>query len=181
MPGARPVMMLVSMISAWIINLVVLAAVLEADLGSRAITWFRLARPVLLGGVIIAFEVKSGGTLDLDLALGGLGIVLGLAAGAIFRVFRDARGVARSAAGAGYAALWAAVIGARLALAYLAKDDRGFQVWLHAHHVTSAALTDGLIFMAAGLLLARTGVLLARSARLRTPQAASPALARSRR
>jgi hypothetical protein len=164
------------MTSAWIINLVVLAAVLEADLGTRAITWFRLARPVLLAGVIIAFEIKTGGRLDLELALAALGIVLGLAAGAIFRVFRDADSVARSTAGAGYAALWIAIIGARLAVAYLAKNDRRFQVWLYAHQITSAALTDALIFMAAGLLLARTGALLVRSARLPALRTAAPSL-----
>jgi hypothetical protein len=169
------------MTSAWIINLVVLAAVLEADLGTRAITWFRLARPVLLAGVIIAFEIKTGGRLGLELTLAGLGIVLGLAAGAIFRVFRDGDGVVRSTAGAGYAALWLAIIGARLAVAYLAKDDRRFQVWLYAQHVTSAALTDALIFMAAGLLLARTGALLARSARVRVPRTAAPTLTGSLR
>jgi hypothetical protein len=164
------------MTSAWIINLVVLAAVLEADLGTRKITWFRLARPVLLAGVIIAFEIKPGGRLDLELALAALGIILGLAAGAIFRVFRDGDGVTRSSAGAGYAALWIAVIGARLAVAYLAKDDHRFQVWLYAHQITSDALTDALIFMAAGLLLARTGALRVRSARLPAPQTATPSL-----
>lgn len=164
------------MTSAWIINLIVLGAVLEADLGTRRITWFRLARPVLLGGAIIAFEIKPGGKPGLELALAGLGIVLGLAAGAIFRVFRDGNGVARSRAGTGYAALWTAIIGARLAVAYLARDDHGFQVWLYTHQITSAALTDGLIFMAIGVLLARTGSLLARSARLHLPQTTAPIL-----
>jgi hypothetical protein len=45
--------------SVWIINLVVLTAVLEADLGRRRITWFRLARPLVLAGVIIAFTSKG--------------------------------------------------------------------------------------------------------------------------
>lgn len=181
MPGGRLMAKLIYMTSAWIINLIVLGAVLEADLGTRRITWFRLARPLLLGGVIIAFEIKPGGKLDLDLALAALGVVLGLAAGAIFRVFRDENGAARSKAGGGYAALWVAIIGARLAVAYLAKDDRSFQVWLYTHQFTSAALTDGLIFMAVGLLLARTGSLLARSARHRLPQTATPVLTGSLR
>ncbi|HEY6309615.1 MAG TPA: hypothetical protein VIY52_02245 [Streptosporangiaceae bacterium] len=159
-----------------------LAAVLEADLGTRAVTWFRLARPVLLAGVIIAFEIKGGGRLSLALALGALGIVLGLAAGAIFRVFRDGDDVVRSMAGAaGYAALWIAIIGARLAVAYLAKDDRRFQTWLYTHQITSAALTDALIFMPAGLLLARTGALLVRSARVRAVQTAASSLTESLR
>jgi hypothetical protein len=40
--------------NVWIINLVVLTAVLGADLGRRRITWFRLTRPLILAGGIIA-------------------------------------------------------------------------------------------------------------------------------
>lgn len=156
--------------SVWIINLVVLTAVLEADLGRRKITWFRLARPVVLAGAIIAFYLKgvagSGSALALELGLASLGIALGLAAGAIFRVFRDPGGFPRSRAGAWYAALWAVVIGGRIGFAYATSHSHGLQVWLGTHHITSAALTDALIFMAAGMLLARTGTLVVRSRRL---------------
>ena len=156
--------------SVWIINLVVLTAVLEADLGRRKITWFRLARPVLLAGVIIAFYLKgvagSGSALALELGLAILGVALGLAAGAIFRVSRDADGFPRSQAGAWYAALWAAVISGRIGFAYATSHSHALQVWLGTHHITSAALTDALIFMAAGMLLARTATLVVRSRRL---------------
>jgi hypothetical protein len=152
--------------SVWIINLVVLTAVLEADLGRRRITWFRLARPLLLAGVIIAFYIKgvaSGGSgLTLELALAGAGLGLGLLAGAIFGVFRDPAGFARSRAGFAYAALWIVVIGARIAFAYSTSHSHSVQTWLGTHHVTSAALTDALIFMAAGMLLARTATLVVR-------------------
>jgi hypothetical protein len=156
--------------SAWVINLVVLTVVLEADLGTRKITWLRLARPVVLAGVIISFYLKgiagSGSGLAFELGLAGLGVVLGLAAGAIFGVFRDAKGFPRSQAGVSYAALWVAVIGARIGFAYATSHSRSLQVWLGAQHVTVAALTDALIFMAAGMLLARTFTLLGRSRRL---------------
>jgi hypothetical protein len=165
--------------SVWIINLVVLTAVLEADLGSRRITWFRLARPVVLGGVIIAFYIKgvagSGDGLGLELGLAALGVAGGLAAGAIFRVYRDSAGHARSQAGAGYAALWVVVIGARIGFAYATTHSHGLQTWLGTHHISSGTLTDALIFMAAGLLLARTGTLLARARRLAPPAAGTPA------
>jgi len=153
--------------SVWIINLVVLTVVLEADLGNRRITWMRLARPVIVAGVIISFYLNgiagSGDGLVLELGLAALGIVLGLAAGAIFGVFRDANGRQRSRAGAGYAALWVAVIGARIGFAYATSHSRSLQVWLGTHQITGAALTDALIFMAVGMLLARTFTLLARS------------------
>jgi hypothetical protein len=166
--------------SVWIINLVVLTVVLEADLGTRKITWMRLARPVVLAGVIISFYLKGiaghGDGLAFELGLAALGIVLGLAAGAIFGVFRDRKGFPRSQAGVGYAALWAAVIGARIGFSFATSHAHSLQVWLGTHHITAAALTDSLIFMAAGMLLARTFTLLARSRRL--PPVAAPAGAR---
>jgi hypothetical protein len=153
--------------SVWIINLVVLTVVLEADLGTRKITWMRLARPVVVAGVIISFYLKSiagsGNGLSFEIGLAGLGIVLGLVSGAIIGVFRDGKGFPRSQAGVAYAALWVAVIGARIGFGYATSHSRSLQVWLGTHDVTSAALTDSLIFMAAGMLLARTAVLLARS------------------
>jgi hypothetical protein len=165
--------------SVWIINLVVLTVVLQADLGTRKITWMRLARPVVVAGVIISFYLKgiagSGNGLAFELGLAALGIILGLAAGAIFGVFRDAKGFPCSSAGPGYAALWLAVIGARIGFAYATSHSRSLQVWLGTHHITSAAVTDSLIFMAAGLLLARTFTLLARSRQL--PQVAERASA----
>jgi hypothetical protein len=152
--------------SVWIINLVVLAAVLEADLGRRRITWFRLVRPLLLAGVVIAFhfeQVASGGNgLTLELALAGAGLGLGLLAGALFGVYRDAAGFARSRAGFGYAALWVTVIGARLGFAYATSHWHSLQTWLGTHQITSATLTDALIFMAVGMLLARTATLVVR-------------------
>jgi hypothetical protein len=59
-------------------------------------------------------------------------------------------------------------------------------VWLGTHHITSAAITDALIFMAVGMLLTRTAALRLRPAALpagapapehatRTPTASSPA------
>ena len=153
--------------SVWIINLVVLTVVLEADIGTRKITWIRLARPVVVAGVIISFYLKgiagSGDGLGFELGLAALGAVLGLAAGAIFGVFRDATGFPRSNAGVGYAALWVVVIGARIGFAYATGHSRSLQVWLGTHHISAAALTDSLIFMAAAMLLARTFTLLARS------------------
>lgn len=159
--------------SVWIINLVVLTVVLEADLGTRKITWMRLARPVVVAGVIISFYLKgiagSGNGLAFELGLAGLGVVLGLAAGATFAVFHDGKGFPRSQAGVAYAALWIAVIGARIGFAYATSHSHSLQIWLGTHHVTSAALTDSLIFMAAGMLLARTVTLLARSRNLPVP------------
>jgi hypothetical protein len=133
-----------------------------------------------VAGVIISFYLKgiagSGDGLALELGLAALGAVLGLAAGTIFDVFRDPKGFPRSQAGAGYATLSVAVISARIGFAYATSHSRSLQLWLETHHITGAALTDALIFMAAGMLLARTFTLLARSRQL--PHVVSPACAR---
>jgi uncharacterized transporter YbjL len=157
--------------SVWVINLVVLGVVLEADLGRRKITWFRLARPVVVAGVIVIYYLartpvatRSGG-LAFELGLAALGVVLGLAAGLIFRVFRD-KGIPWSQAGIGYALLWIVVIGARIGFAEAASHSRNLQVWLGTHHITSDAITDALIFMAVGMLLTRTATLRLRAAAL---------------
>jgi hypothetical protein len=168
--------------SVWIINLVVLGVVLEADLGRRKITWFRLARPVVVAGAIIVYYLRrtpvatGGGGLAFELGLAVLGILLGLAAGAIFAVFRGADGFPRSQAGLRYAMLWVAVIGARLGFAYATSHSRSLQVWLGTHHITSDALTVALILMAAGMLLARTGTLMLRA---RALPGAVPGLSRA--
>jgi hypothetical protein len=159
--------------SVWIINFVVLGVVLEADLGRRKITWFRLARPIVVAGAIIIYYLTrtpaatSGGGLAFELGLAALGIVLGGVAGEIFRVFRDREAFPRSQAGAVYAALWLVVIGARIVFAYATSHSHSLQVWLYTHHISPDALTDALIFMAAGMLLTRTAILLQRGRSLR--------------
>lgn len=155
--------------SVWIINLIVLTVVLEADLGSRKVTRSRLARPVVVAGAIIVYYLTrtppatGGGGLAFEIGLAVLGIVLGLAAGLSFGMFRDGDGLARSRARAGYAALWVVVIGARIGFSYAAGHSHSLQAWLATSHITSDAVTDALIFMAAGMLLVRTATLRARA------------------
>jgi hypothetical protein len=137
--------------SVWILNLVVLAAVLEADLGRRKIARRRLARPVIILGIVMVIYVRGIGTggdaLLFEALLAGAGVALGVAAGAIFRIFRGADGSAYSQAGVAYAARWVAV-------------------WLFTHRISGEPLTAGLIFMAAGMLLARTAMLYLRASRV---------------
>lgn len=159
--------------SVWIVNLVVLAAVLQADLGYRKVTVRRLLRPVIIAAVVSAFYVKgasgSGNSLWLELAAIGAGILLGLVAAALMRVSVNPNGSAYSRAGIPYAALWVAVVGARLWFAYGSNHEFSRQLgsWLRTEHVTSDVLVDSLVFLAIAMLLTRTASLLFRSGMLR--------------
>ena len=158
--------------SARIINLVVLGVVLETDLGRRRITWFRLARPLLAAGAVIAYYLIStpmvarGGGVVFELTLAALGIILGVAAGMIFRVYRGADGSPCNQAGIAYAALWIVVVSTRIGFAYATSHSRYLQVWLFTHHITADAVTDALIVMAVGMLVSRTALLRLRTAKL---------------
>ena len=156
--------------SVWIINLVVLGAVLEADLGRRKITRRRLLRPLIILAIVILVYVRGIGagadSLLIELAFAGAGVALGFAAGSIFRLFRAADGTSYSQAGLAYAALWIAVVAARLAFVYAAFHSRQLDVWLFTHRISGVALTAALIFMAAGMLLTRTARLYVRAGRL---------------
>jgi hypothetical protein len=160
-------------VSVWIVNLVVLAVVLEADLGHKKITRFRLIRPLVLGAVVAAFYiggiVGTGTSLWLELGGVGAGIVLGLAASTLMRVYADPSRKAWSVSGPAYAALWVAVVGARLWFGYASNHSLRIPVgtWMFLHHVTSAVMVDAFIFMAIAMVLTRTASLFVRSRALR--------------
>src|SRR5215469_11970171 len=98
--------------NALIVNGLVLAAVLEADLGAaRKVAPFRLLRPLLMSATIVPFFLQALATRGTGLALeiGGTiaGVLLGLAAAGLMHTRREpATGRVVSRAGAGYAALW---------------------------------------------------------------------------
>jgi hypothetical protein len=73
------------LIDAEIVNAVVLAAVLEADLGShRAVSRFRILRPLILAVAIVPFFLEKvtthGGGLGVELSGVAAGLVGGLLA-----------------------------------------------------------------------------------------------------
>jgi hypothetical protein len=178
--------MLSELTEAEIVNGIVLVAVLASDYGdARKINAMRLLRPVIAAAVIIPLfvdrPVSSGTGLVVEIAGVAAGVPGGLAAAALMHVYRSPQsGKPVSRAGVPYAALWVVVIGARAAFSYGLGHwfQRPVVTWAIANHVTAAAITDGLIFMALAMVLVRTLALGIRASRLPAAPAATPALPR---
>jgi hypothetical protein len=166
-----------------IIDAIILAAVLEADLGPhRKIGTFRIVRPLLTAGAIVPLYLKAvattGAGLTLALALGAAGIVLGLLANAFMTVYRSPRtGKPVSRAGLAYGALWSLVIGARAAFSYGSTHWFSSQLshWMVRNAVGVNAITDALIVMAVTMLLTRTIGMGIRARNVASPESAEAA------
>jgi hypothetical protein len=168
---------------AEIINAAVLAVTLHGDLGShRKIGPMRLLRPAVIAAAIVPLfidpVVTHGAGLAVELAGVAAGMLGGLAAIALTKVYRSPRtGKPVSRATWPYALLWTLLIGARAAFSYGAVHWFPAQLdqWSIAHQVTVAAITDGLIFMAVAMILTRTLGLAVRAAALPHDTAGSTA------
>jgi hypothetical protein len=173
--------MLSELTEAEIVNGIVLVTVLASDYGrARKIGTMRLLRPVIAAAVIIPLfvdkPVSSGTGLVVEIAGVAAGLLCGLAAAALMGVHRSPKtGKPVSRAGLPYAALWTVIIAARAAFSY--GVGHWFQTpvvnWAIANHVSEAAITDGLIFMAIMMVLVRTFALGARARRLPAAETAA--------
>ena len=166
--------MFTELAQAEIVNGAVLVATLHSDLGGhRKIGPMRLLRPLsIAAGIVPLFIdpiVTHGTGLALELAGVAAGLLGGLAAVSLMRVYRSEKtGKAASSAGWGYAALWSLIIGARAAFSYGASHWFPTQLahWCMTNQVTGDAITNALIFMAVAMMLTRTLGLAARAATL---------------
>ncbi len=136
----------------------------------------RLLRPGIAAAVIVPLFVSApvtrGAGLAVEIAGIAAGLLGGLAAEALMRVYRHpATGAPASSAGWAYAAFWTVVVGARAAFSYGAAHwfTGPLVSWCTANQVSQAAITDGLIFMAVTMVIVRTAALAGRAARLPRP------------
>lgn len=160
--------------SEYLLNLGLLAFILHTNLGTRVVTRRRFTLPVLLvavAGYAFLRNMPTGGhDPQLELAGLGAGVVLGLVAAALVRVRRAPDGRLVATAGAGFAALWIAVIGGRMLFAYGA--DHWFTAavvdFSRQNQITGAdAWTAAFVLMALAMVVSRlvgTGVQCARLA-----------------
>ena len=158
----------------WILNLVIVAVLLEADLGRRNIGWFRVLRPlvmaVVVGAAFVASVPTSGNNVPLMLVGVAVGVLLGLAMHLFISVFWDPSrkrrnagvpGRAVSRAGLGYAAFLVIVFAARLVFIYGTTHwfAHALGTFLVSHQLNADGLTDALLFMAVCMALARSALL----------------------
>ena len=155
--------------SVWVITLVVLGAVLEADLGYRKISWFRVLRPLVAAVAIVPLYLAVVPTSGNNLALQGTGVAVGVIGGLACHLFisvhfdpaKGKRGRPVSRAGFGYASFWVVVFGTRLAFIYGSYHlfSRPLGQFLVIHQLSITGLTDALIFMALAMALSRSALL----------------------
>ncbi len=159
------------LLQALLINVIVLAVVLESDLGSqRKVTRFRVLRPLITSLLIVPFFIKGAATggigLALEVGLAAAGLLIGLLAASQMGVsLSSGTGRPVTRAGLAYALVWAVVMVARTAFSYGSAHwfAPSLGRWMADHHVTPDALTDALIFMALAMVLTRVAAMAIRS------------------
>src|SRR4051812_44077264 len=160
----------------YVLNLGLLLYILASNLGTHRLTGRRLLLPVLLvaaaASVFLREVPTRGNGVPLELLGVAIGAALGVVAGVLVTVRRDADRSATTRAGLPYAALWICVIGGRVLFAYGAEHwfSRDIAAFSVRHQITGAdAWTAALVLMALAMVLARvavTATLLARSSRV---------------
>ena len=151
--------------SQLILNAALLAFVLLTNLGTRRVTTQRLLLPLVLvavaGAAFLRDVPTAGGDGRLELVGALTGVALGVAAGALMRVGHDGDGALVTHASAGYAVLWLAVIGGRVAFAQAATGGAARSVgeFSLSHQITGApAWTAAFVLMALAMVLTRVVV-----------------------
>ena len=163
--------------SEYLLNFALLAFVLHSNLGTKAMTRKRMVRPLIIvaiSGSTFLTSVPGAGN-DRVLEAAGLlaGVALGIVSALLVRVRWTPAGVVTTA-GAGFAALWIAAIGGRVAFAYGADHwfSQGLVNFSRTNDITSSdAWAAAFILMALAMVIARTVVTAAQAVRVQAGHA----------
>jgi hypothetical protein len=165
----------------WILNIGILVLMLS-QFGEHVASRRRLVLPLAVA-IAVAVDVLPGipsaGNDVPFAAVGALsGAFLGLAAAALMRVRSREDGRVTVTAGWGYAALWTAVIGGRMAFALWASGPGGRTVgtFSMAHHITQDGWVAFFVLMALAMIVVRTAAVGAQVLGLHLPGFSRPAL-----
>jgi hypothetical protein len=158
----------------YLINIVLVAFVILQVKGGR-LTLKTALRPVICVAAAALYYLQgiptAGNDVLLDVLLGGIGLVLGVACALTTRVWKDKDGFQYSKAGGIAAALWIIGVGSRMAFE---------EYWSHggthsivnfsvAHAITSQnAWIAGLVIMALAEVISRLVIVRLRAARTTT-------------
>lgn len=148
------------------------AYIIVTQLGLHPVTLRRLLMPVLLIVGVAFYYLKgvptAGGDLDFEVICTLAGAGFGLLAASFVRIERNAgSGKVMTQAGLAYAAVWALVLGGRLAFAWAASNPwrQAVGQFSISHAITGeAAWTAAFLLMALAMVAARTAMVAARAA-----------------
>jgi len=167
----------------WILNIGILALMLS-QFGEHVASRRRLVLPLAIAAVVAVDMLPGIPTAGNDVAFVAAGAAaggfLGLAAAALMRVRSREDGRITVTAGWGYAALWTAVIGGRMAFALWASGPGGRTVgsFSMTHHITPDAWVGFFVLMALAMIVVRTAVVGAQGLGQRFPASSRTALGR---
>ncbi len=163
--------------SQYILNLGLLGYILYGNVGTKTLTRQRFLLPLVLvvmaGAIFLRDMPGLGNDTQLEIVGAVAGALLGVGAAALVRVRRATDGRLVATAGAGFAALWIAVIGGRMLFAYGADHWFGESIarFSMTHQITGAdAWTAAFVLMALTMVVTRVAVTAAVAAR--TPRSA---------
>jgi hypothetical protein len=153
------------------------ALIILTQVGRHTLTLPRMILPLLavvfVGRQYLQSIPTAGNDMDFYLWCAAAGLVFGALAAAMMRVSRDVTtGQIVTEAGVGFAAVWLAVFGGRLAFAYAATHGFGPTVARFSidHVLTAASWTPALVIMALVMVAVRTLVVGGRAFLLQTGQ-----------
>jgi hypothetical protein len=151
---------------AYWLNLIVLAVVLQSDIGRKKVTAFRVLRPVATAIALVPFFYKGGSTSGNGLYLEIGGTVLGLLLGYIASLpmtfeYDTVKQRVYSRAGLAFFLSWAVLTGAKMLYSYGAIHWYGHQLgtWLYHNHISVDALRAAFIFLSVASAVSRVAVI----------------------